>query len=320
MKNLYPFISIIVPAYNAEKTIAMCIESLLRQDFPEGRIEIIVVDNNSSDGTRDVVSKYPVRLYEEKSIQSSYAARNKGIKASRGEILAFTDSDCEVRKDWLRELIQRFEDETVGCFVGEIHGLGTESPVQEYLLKLKVLWQKASLQKKPMSYAVTANVAYRRAVFDKIGLFDDCFISGGDVDFFWRMTLQTDYRYCYNPKAVVGHRFQVNVKEELYSRYYRYGGGVAMLMKKYPDFYSDSLVATNGVLHYAKLMKRGWKFLRRSLIRLAFYLLGYERRQGRLYLYEPFYEFITHVAFRQGRYRGLKNANTHGYVLEKKIS
>ena len=102
MKSL-PFISIVIPVYNDEKNICKLIESLKEMNYPKELIEIIVVDNNSNDRTKYFLKKYNIKYFKENKIQSSYAARNKGIENASGEIIAFTDSDCIVTTNWLKE-------------------------------------------------------------------------------------------------------------------------------------------------------------------------------------------------------------------------
>ena len=77
--NGIPVVSVIVPAFNAEHTIAGCLEALLAQDYPAERLEIIAVDNRSTDRTAAVMCRYPVRVVAERRVQSSYAARNAGL-------------------------------------------------------------------------------------------------------------------------------------------------------------------------------------------------------------------------------------------------
>ena len=96
--------SIVVPFYNKEKTIGRCIASLVSQDYPKEKYEIIFVNNNSTDASCDIVTRYPVvkLLHEHK--QGAYIARNKGILNAKGIFIAFTDADTEVRKDWLSNI------------------------------------------------------------------------------------------------------------------------------------------------------------------------------------------------------------------------
>ena len=94
-------VSVIIPVYNDKRGIKKCLKSLLEQNYNKELYEIIIVDNGSTDGTKEFLKKSPVKFLEENDIQSSYASRNKGIKHSKNEILCFTDSDVIVDKNWI---------------------------------------------------------------------------------------------------------------------------------------------------------------------------------------------------------------------------
>ena len=96
-------ISIIVPVYNTSNYVERCMTALLEQDYPRDHYEIIAVDNGSSDDSRQRLSRYPVLVIDEPR-RGSYAARNAGVRASSGRLLAFTDSDCAPCKGWLRTI------------------------------------------------------------------------------------------------------------------------------------------------------------------------------------------------------------------------
>ena len=114
-----PKVSIIVIAYNEEKMLPLCLDSLMELDYPEDKLETILVDNNSTDRTKDIIRKYPVKyVFEHKRTRG--AARNKGIKASSGEFIAFTDADCIVDRNWIRRLVQGFDSDNIGGCGGRI--------------------------------------------------------------------------------------------------------------------------------------------------------------------------------------------------------
>jgi len=108
------FISVVVPVFNDPEGIKTTLESLLAQNYPPSLYEVIVVDNNSSDSTNLVVKefedRYPtrVKLLVERDIQGPSAARNKGISASRGEIIAFIDADMWADNNWLSSISNVF--------------------------------------------------------------------------------------------------------------------------------------------------------------------------------------------------------------------
>jgi len=228
------YISVIIPVCNGEKTISMCIESLLHQKYPKDRYEIIIIDNNSRDGTVEIVGKYPVRYIEEKKTQSAYAARNTGIKSAKGGILAFMDADCTASPDWLRKGTEGFRDTNIGCVAGGIECHEPEGYVGKYLCKKKIISQEEKPAEFPLPYAKTANAFYTRAVFDKIGFFEEQWVSGGDADYSWRMQLETDYKIKFSPHAIVSHKHRETLRA-MFKQCLKWGIGYALLYKKYRD-------------------------------------------------------------------------------------
>ncbi len=186
MKRL-PFVSIIVPVYNGEATIGHCIRSLLEIDYPRDRYEILVVDNNSTDNTATIIKKHPVRYLMEDEIQSSYAARNRGIREARGEILAFTDADVVVGRNWLTRALDCFQDGDVDIVAGEVEIVTHDPPsIWEACDRLNMFRnQERCVQQ---GFGITANLLVRREVFEDVGLFEEGLISAGDYEFGRRAT------------------------------------------------------------------------------------------------------------------------------------
>lgn len=113
--------SIIIPAFNAERTIERCINSLLNLDFDKDEYEIIVVDNNSSDSTKDIVEQFQNKvIYLVEHKQGRSCARNKGAKNARGRFLGFVDADVFVEQDWLTNLIKKIDFYGVGGGSGAV--------------------------------------------------------------------------------------------------------------------------------------------------------------------------------------------------------
>lgn len=229
-----PFISIIVPVYNGAKTLPDCLDALITLDYPKDRLEIIVVDNGSEDNSLTIARNYPVKLVEELQVKSSYAARNRGIADSRGEIIAFTDIDCVVSSSWLREAMKGFKAEKTGAVAGEILGYRQENFIEKCLIEMKHMSARASLIYPPLPKIQTANALYRREVFEAIGLFDPQLLSGGDADFSWRMQLETEYKIHYRPAAIVYHQ-HVNTLRSFCRQKAFHGSGEHNLRSKYAD-------------------------------------------------------------------------------------
>lgn len=127
MKNLR--FSVIIPAYNEEDSILLCLRSLEEQTFPKEKYEVIVVDNNSHDKTAALVKNYfpKVRIIKEKK-QGVVFARIKGVESSRGDIIAFIDADCVASSLWLEKIQQAYEKNPDAVAVGGDYAFDETNP------------------------------------------------------------------------------------------------------------------------------------------------------------------------------------------------
>jgi glycosyltransferase involved in cell wall biosynthesis len=251
-----PFVSVVVPVLNGALSIGDCLTSLLRADYPEERREIIVVDNGSTDRTAAVIRRHPVAYLLEPR-RGPAIARNRGIAASRGAILAFTDADCLATTGWLREIVRGFDDERVGGVAGEILPFPPSTPAEHYAARLRHLSPERYLRRPIFPFAVTANLAFRRTVFDRIGGFDPASPRGGEsTDFCTRFFRQTGMRLHFAAKAAVFHRHR-RTAWELFCQQWGYGRGHAYLYIKYradiPWGWRQSLTAYADVARSAAL-------------------------------------------------------------------
>jgi GT2 family glycosyltransferase len=199
-----PEASVVVPVYDAERTITECLDSLLAQDFPSDRYEIIAIDNASRDRTPELLRRYAGRIAVlEEHKQGPAAARNRGVKAARGEIIAMTDSDCVVSRDWLRCLIAPLDDPAVGIVGGRNLSTQPCNDVERFGEEIHDHEKAITVYKPP--YVITMNWAARASLFETIGYFDEDLLRCEDVDLAYR-AVQHGYRLAYAPDAVVHHR------------------------------------------------------------------------------------------------------------------
>ncbi len=98
-----PFVSVIIPVFNDSERLKLCLEALHDQTYPKNLYEVIVVDNGSDNGVEDVVNKFTQASYTNENRLGSYSARNKGISMARGQVIAFTDSDCIPVPEWIEK-------------------------------------------------------------------------------------------------------------------------------------------------------------------------------------------------------------------------
>jgi GT2 family glycosyltransferase len=232
-----PRVTVVVPVRDAAGCVEDCLRSLAAQSYPHA--EVLVVDNGSRDDTRERVARHPVTLLVE-SQHGSYAARNAGVRAARGDLIAFIDADCVAEPDWLAAGIAGFADPAVGCVCGPIRGAGPgRSAVERYLVRRGMLSQRATLEHAFKPYAQTANALYRRGVFDTVGLFEERWPSGGDADLCWRMQLHGGFCLRFEPGAGVEHRHRSTLGAMVRQRY-RHGTGRALLQAKYAERWAAS--------------------------------------------------------------------------------
>jgi cellulose synthase/poly-beta-1,6-N-acetylglucosamine synthase-like glycosyltransferase len=199
-----PFVSVIVPVRNGERTLDPCLSSVVAQDYPPDRHEILVVDNASTDRTSEIIDAYPVRHLREQHRGVSNA-RNRGIEEARGEIVAFIDGDCVAVSDWLRKLVQPFADPEVGCVGGELQHADATTSAQRQATRMLGRWQQFAFTSNP-SYAITANAAFRRSVFDQIGRFDPRMTRAQDVEIGLRFNQLSPLRLAFGEGAIARHQ------------------------------------------------------------------------------------------------------------------
>lgn len=210
--------SVVVPVHNDATNLKNCIASLKALDYPPDRYEIIVVDNHSTDASAAVAAQFGVTCLPERESLNSYAARNRGVQAAKAEFIAFTNADCIVHSDWLKEIDAVAGDGLAGCFAGEILPVKPATTVERFGEKMGLRRQRASLSGfhlKP--YAQTVNAVYRKVVFDRVGLFDTAMPSGADAVLAWRMLDKTSFTIRFVPQAIVYQR-QPAILAELFAR------------------------------------------------------------------------------------------------------
>jgi cellulose synthase/poly-beta-1,6-N-acetylglucosamine synthase-like glycosyltransferase len=224
-----PSVAVIVPIYNGEADLIDLLTHLQQQTYPVAQVEYWLVDNNSSDGTAALLADWTRRFSQfhtvlEADIQSSYAARNRGIRAAHPhcEILVFTDADCRPEPDWLAHLVQPFADPQVGLVAGAILALPGHTILERFAEHHGILSQVYTLKHAFLPYGQTANLAVRRSILETVGLFRPHLTTGGDADLCWRILQNSSWQIQLAEKAVVRHRHRSTLKE-FRSQWQRYG-------------------------------------------------------------------------------------------------
>jgi glycosyltransferase involved in cell wall biosynthesis len=207
--------SVIIPTYNRMKYLKCALENLFQQDFPD--YEIIVVDDGSSDGT----SGYLEQLKKTKNLSVIHqtnrgpaAARNAGIHAAKGEIIALTDDDCVVPRDWIRKLIKVFEKQDIGfaggIAINKINGNFYSTMSQEITNHVVRFCGSGG---KSTSFLTSNNIAYRSVVLQKANCFDTCFRRpGGEERTLNHRILNLNIRGVLVPDLVIEHYHKMSLR------------------------------------------------------------------------------------------------------------
>ena len=198
-----PFVSVIVCSYNGGRTLAACLDSLGKLNYPA--YEVILVDDGSTDDTAYVAAQFPDVRYIHQSNHGLSHARNSGAAAAKGEVVAYTDSDCMADADWLYYLIGTLVS---GDYAG-VGGPNITPPAQD--------WIQACVAAAPggpnhvlltdtvAEHIPGCNMAFYRWAFEGVAGFDPEYRKAGDdVDFCWRVQ-QAGWVIAFSPTAIVWH-------------------------------------------------------------------------------------------------------------------
>lgn len=227
----WPGVTIVVPVFNGERSLGSCITALLAQAYPASRLEIVVVNDGSTDATGDILSRHTERINVlGQTRKGPSAARNAGVKHARHEFIAFTDADCVPESSWLERLVEGAIDNPSADFIGgKIVAFRPASALERYTETL--FDQEAAMRDDP-PYAVSANMLVKRAFLLRLGLFDEACLRGQDTELSYRGWFNHGARFAYIESAVVGH-MHCRTLGELYRKGLQHGWGAAYIRRKY---------------------------------------------------------------------------------------
>jgi len=209
---LKSFVSVIIPVYQNQEGLDRCLEALGKQTYPWERFEILVVNNDPLD---EPVVSYPyknLRVINEGK-PGSYAARNAGVRGSRGELLGFCDSDCIPDKHWIENAMEIFASSKDTCILsGRVKLFFQDEHNLSYAEKYEKIFAFRQQEYARAGGAATANMFTRKDLFEEIGLFDESLLSGGDLEWGQRAG-SLGFPVGYSEKVLVGHPSRKTVGE-----------------------------------------------------------------------------------------------------------
>jgi len=229
-------VSVIIPTYNRATHLVDCLEALVAQATGQCGVEVVVVDNNSTDGTEGAVRRFLeshepcVARYVLEPRQGLTHARNRGVAEARGEVVCFLDDDAIPTPGWLTTVMEAFDDPGIGCVGGPM--------VPDYQGQVRPPWLNGDLQGMVGGFrlpyaaqrAVSAvtelpwggNMAFRRTVFEDVGLFRPDLdpsgvvrLVGGETELITRVC-RAGWTVAYLPGAAVLHRVMPSQLEKAY--------------------------------------------------------------------------------------------------------
>jgi O-antigen biosynthesis protein len=231
-----PKISVVVASYNGARTLSSCLESLQRLNYPD--YEVILVDDGSTDKTPEIAAQYPgIQHLRHQTNLGLSTARNTGIAAAQGEIIAFTDSDCRADEDWLYYLARDLLSSSFAGIGGHNLLPSEDSWVAGAVMVSPGGPAHVMLTDRVAEHIPGCNMAFYKWALVEAGCFDPLFKrAGDDVDICWKVQ-QRGYQIGFSPAGFVWHYRRSTVRDYLRQQH-GYGEAEALLVHRHPEYFN----------------------------------------------------------------------------------
>jgi len=231
-------VSLAVSTYNSAKTLRPCIESLINADWPDK--EILVVDDGSTDKSLEILRSYPQIKVLPQNHQGVSAGRDLALRNASGEIICYTDSDCEVDRNWIKELIKPLDNPEVGAVTGRTD-FRTDDRCTSWVRSLDIA-ERYDHRKTWTELANGTNCAFRRDLLISLGGFDPKWFHAEDTEVSYQL-LKSGHRIYYQPTAKVRHVPEGDWKSYLRKRYRGTKAHLRMMPQYHTDVVKDDFVS-----------------------------------------------------------------------------
>lgn len=248
--------SVVIPAYNAEATLALTLAAL-RGQIGAPPFEIIVVDNASSDTTGQIARDAGAIVLHE-STRGPAAARNTGIRAARGDVVLCCDADTVPSRRWVSEMVSAFDDPQTLLVAGNTQCYPPTTAAERFVVRTGLFDMQRALSRPVLPFVITLNLGVRRAAALAVGGFSEDIESAEDVDFSHRLLARFGAQIVYRERAVLYHRCRTNA-HSLAKQAYLYGQGMANCYLRFPavvqwNFVRSALVLVRLVARRAEAL------------------------------------------------------------------
>jgi len=235
-----PFVSVVIPAHNEESFIGPCLDSLLAQDYPVDIFEILAVDGMSKDNTRNEVEKRikcrpTVRLLSNPNVYTSFGL-NEGVRAARGEIVVILGAHSKVAQNFISENVETLARTGADCVGGLISTIGHTLTAQAIAAAMSSVFGVGNAYFRYGTHEKEVDTvafgAYRRDVFNRIGLFDEQLLRNQDDEFNYRLRSRGGKIY-FSPNIRSSYYSRITIRS-LWDQYFNYGFWKVMVLVKHP--------------------------------------------------------------------------------------
>ncbi|MGI9044887.1 MAG: glycosyltransferase [Gemmatimonadaceae bacterium] len=229
-----PSVSVVVPVFNGAETIGDMLQALVTQSPVPEDMEIIVVDNGSTDGTAEIVSRFPQVLLLTESRRGPSAARNRGLRAARHELVLHCDADTLPSRRWVWELARCLAGTDAHIAAGKTLSYPPTTAAERYIGRAQMYEAEFNIARPVMPFAASMNMAVRRDSALEIRGWNEEMMTAEDVDFSTRLLARYPEPIRYAQGAVLFHRNRSS-DAALRKQAWTYGEGAADTYRRYPS-------------------------------------------------------------------------------------
>ena len=235
-----PMVTVVVPMRNEEAYIAKCLRSIVEQDYPRDSLEVLVVDGLSEDRSREIVKEFRQEHPSIRLLDNPHrivpTAMNIGIKEAEGEAIIRVDGHCRLAPDYISQCVRYLGEKGVDCVGGAIESIGQTPMARAISLAMSSPFGVGDAYfryaQKERYVDTLAFGAYKREVFNRIGLFDEELVRNQDYELNYRLR-KAGGKILLTP-AIKSHYYARSSLRKLWSQYFQYGFWKAQMLRKHP--------------------------------------------------------------------------------------